>query len=88
MNEDTLNMEIRKFLKKVGISSQREIEHAVANAIDNGKLTGSESLAVIMTLELPALDIKHELDGSINLELYLTAVPAPVGRNGKNVPGE
>lgn len=68
MNEDTLNMEIRKFLKKVGISSQREIEHAVANAIDNGKLTGSESLAVIMTLELPALDIKHELDGSINLE--------------------
>jgi len=68
MNEDTLNMEIRKFLKKVGVSSQREIEHAVQNAMDDGTLTGSESLVVKMTLELPDLDVKHELDGSINLE--------------------
>ena len=67
MNEDTLNMEIRKFLKKVGISSQREIERTVQNAIDEGTLTGSENLAVKMTLELPELDIKHELDGSIKL---------------------
>ncbi len=68
MNEDTLNMEIRKFLKMVGIRSQREIERAVLNAIDDGTLTGSESLSVKMTLELPDLDIKHELDGSIKLE--------------------
>jgi len=68
MNEDTLNMEIRKFLKKVGVSSQREIEHAVQDAIADGTLTGSENLAVKMTLELPRLDIKHELDGSINLD--------------------
>ena len=68
MNEDTLNMEIRKFLKKVGISSQREIEHAVQNAIGNGTLTGSESLTVKMTLEISDLDLKHELDGSIKLE--------------------
>ena len=67
MNEDTLNMEIRKFLKKVGISSQREIERAVQNAMGEGTLTGSEKLAVKMTLELPDLDMKHELDGSINL---------------------
>jgi hypothetical protein len=67
MNEDTLNMEIRKFLKKVGISSQREIERAVQNAIEDGTLTGSGNLAVKMTLELPELDIKQELDGSINL---------------------
>ena len=68
MNEDTLNMEIRKFLKKVGVSSQREIEHAVQSAIGNGTLTGSESLTVKMTLEISDLDLKHELDGSINLE--------------------
>jgi len=68
MNEDTLNMEIRKFLKMVGIRSQREIEHAVLNAIVDGTLTGSESLTVKMTLELPDLDIKHGLDGSIKLE--------------------
>ncbi len=67
MNEDTLNMEIRKFLKKVGISSQREIERAVQNAIEDGTLNGSGNLAVKMTLELPELDIKQELDGSINL---------------------
>jgi len=67
MNEDTLNMEIRKFLKRVGISSQREIERAVQNAIGDGTLTGSEKLAVKMTLELPGLDIKHEVDGSISL---------------------
>jgi len=68
MNEDTLNMETRKFLKKVGINSQREIEHAVQNAIDDGTLTGSENLAVRMTLELPDLDLKHVLDGTIKLE--------------------
>ncbi len=68
MNEDTLNMEIRKFLKKVGVSSQREIEHAVQNAIGNGTLTGSESLTVKMTLEISDLDLKHEFDGSIKLE--------------------
>ena len=67
MNEDTLNMEIRKFLKRVGISSQRDIEHAVQNAIADGTLTGSENLAVKMTLELPDLEIKHVFDGSINL---------------------
>jgi hypothetical protein len=67
MNEDKLNMEIRKFLKKVGISSQREIEHAVQNAVGDGRLAGFENLAVKMTLELPDLNIKHELNGSINL---------------------
>ena len=67
MNEDKLNMEIRKFLKKVGISSQREIERAVQNAMTDGTLTGSENLAVKMTLELPDLEIKHKLNGSVKL---------------------
>ena len=42
MNEDTFNLQIRKFLKKVGITSQREIESAVRKAIDSGALSGSE----------------------------------------------
>ncbi len=67
MNEDTLNMEIRKFLKMVGINSQREIERAVQNTIDEGTLTEPENLAVKMTLEFPELDIKHEFNGSIKL---------------------
>ena len=68
MNEDTLNMEVRKYLKKVGISSQREIEHAVIKAIDSGVLQGSETLEVQMTLTVPALNISHQIDGQIALE--------------------
>lgn len=68
MNEDTFNMEIRKFLKTVGISSQREIEHAVAKAVESGRLKGSETVAVKMTLELPAAGISHVVEGTIALE--------------------
>lgn len=68
MNEDTFNMEIRKFLKTVGISSQREIEHAVAKAMEAGKLSGSETISVKMTLESSAVGIKHCIEGTIALE--------------------
>lgn len=68
MNEDTLNMEIRRYLKKVGITSQREIEHATLKAVENGTLTGKETLEVRMTLSVPGLDINHQIDGEIALE--------------------
>ncbi|MGZ8184099.1 MAG: DUF6494 family protein [Methylobacter sp.] len=68
MNEDTLNMDIRKFLKTVGVSSQREIEHAVLQAVKDGILSGSESIAVKMTLEAPAVNITHSIVGTIALE--------------------
>lgn len=67
MNEDTFNMDIRKFLKKVGINAQREIEHAVLRAVDNNELQGTETLAVSITLEVPELSIHHKLDGDIHL---------------------
>jgi Family of unknown function (DUF6494) len=68
MNEDTLNIEVRKYLKTVGISSQREIEHAVLKAVEAGALRGSETLTVKMTLEMPALNISHCIEGTIKLE--------------------
>ncbi|MFA6053392.1 MAG: DUF6494 family protein [Methylobacter sp.] len=68
MNEDTFNMEIRKYLKIVGITSQREIEHAVSKAIEAGRLNGSETIAVKMTLEAPAVGISHCIEGKIALE--------------------
>lgn len=68
MNEDTFNMEIRKYLKTVGISSQREIEQAVYKAIESGGLSGSETLEVKMTLEVPGIGICHCIDGKIALE--------------------
>ncbi len=68
MNEDTLNMQIRKFLKKVGITSQREIERGVQEALKTGKIKGDERLPAVMTLEIPALDVTLKVDGEILLE--------------------
>jgi hypothetical protein len=68
MNEDTLNIEIRKYLKNVGITSQREIEHAVLKAVEAGKLNGSESIEIKMTLDAPAIGVSHCIEGKIALE--------------------
>ena len=68
MNEDTLNMEIRKFLKRVGVTSQREFEQAVHEAIGGGKLKGNEKITVSMTLDVAELGLSHKIDGTIALE--------------------
>ena len=52
MNEDVFNTAIRKFLKEVGVTSQREIEKSVREAVASGKLKGSETLPVKVTLTL------------------------------------
>ncbi|MEQ1620455.1 MAG: DUF6494 family protein [Methylococcales bacterium] len=68
MNEEILNLEVRKFLKNVGITSQREIEHAVLKAVEAGKLNGSETIDIKMTLVAPAIGISHSIEGKIALE--------------------
>jgi hypothetical protein len=68
MNEDAFNLQIRKFLKKVGITSQREIERAVREAIEGGKITGNETLAAKVTLRLPQLGVELDIDDDIALE--------------------
>ena len=67
MDEDRLNIDIRKFLKKVGITSQREIEKAVRNALDSGKLAGTETLNARVRLEVDGLDLDLTVDGEIGL---------------------
>jgi hypothetical protein len=67
MNEDVFNMEVRKFLKKVGVTSQREIETAVRDAVKAGKLKGHETLKAKVTLTLSGATLKHEIDGDIEL---------------------
>ena len=67
MDDETLNISIRKFLKLVGVSSQREIEHAVARALQESALAGNEALPARMTLEVPGLKLKAEFDGEIRL---------------------
>ena len=68
MNEEALNISIRKFLKMVGVSSQREIEQAVARAVATGAIAGSESLPATMTLEIAGLKLDVRFDGQIQLE--------------------
>lgn len=68
MNEDDFNMEIRRFLKRVGITSQREIYNAVSKALETGRLSGAETLPVKVKLEMPALALELEIDGNIALE--------------------
>ena len=67
MDNETLNLSIRKFLKMVGVNSQREIEQAVAKAVAVGAIAGTETLAATMTLEIPALQLKVRFDGEIHL---------------------
>ena len=68
MDEDTFNLQIRKFLKKVGITSQREIEKTVRDAIASGKLKGNETLGATVTLKIPELGVELDIDDDIALE--------------------
>jgi Family of unknown function (DUF6494) len=68
VDQETLNLSIRKFLKMVGVSSQREIEQAVQKALDAAKLKGNETLAAKVTLEIPALGVRVPFDGEIKLQ--------------------
>jgi hypothetical protein len=68
MNEDAFNTSIRKFLKVVGVTSQREIEKAVREALASGRLKGNESLPAKMTLTVGGIDLSHTIDDTIELE--------------------
>jgi hypothetical protein len=67
MNEDVFNASLRKFLKKVGITSQREIEKAVRDAIGAGKLKGNEKLPARIVLTLGGVTLSHEITDEIEL---------------------
>lgn len=68
MEDEALNLSIRKFLKLVGVSSQREIEQAVAAALASHAIAGTENLPVTMTLEMPTLQLKVPFEGTINFK--------------------
>ena len=68
MNEETFNISIRKFLKMVGVNSQRDIEQAVAKAIAEGAIAGTEAFPAKVTLEIAGLKLKVQFDGQVKLE--------------------
>ena len=67
-DKDQLNTEIRRFLKLVGITSQRELEKAVKDAAAAGTLPDSGKLAARMTLAVPALGLEHVIDHEIDID--------------------
>jgi len=67
MNEDVFNASLRKFLKQVGVTSQREIEKAVRDALEAGTLKGHEKLPAKMVLTIGGLTFSHEVNDEIEL---------------------
>ncbi len=68
MNEEALNVSVRKFLKKVGVTSQREIEQAVRTAVAGGRLKGNEALPAKVLLSVEGLGLSVEIEGAVELE--------------------
>jgi uncharacterized protein DUF6494 len=68
MQEETFNLSIRKFLKIVGINSQRQIEQAVRRAIEDGRIDGNETFPATVTLEVAGLNLNFKIDGEIRLQ--------------------
>jgi hypothetical protein len=68
MNEETFNLQLRQFLKKFGVTAQREVENLVREALDSGTLAGNERLAVRARLTITGLHPDVEVAGTIALE--------------------
>jgi hypothetical protein len=67
MNEEIFNLSLRKFLKMVGVSSQREIEQAVSKALVAHRIAGTEALPATMTLKIGPIDLDVTFEGTITL---------------------
>jgi ribosomal protein L1 len=68
MNDEALNMSVRKFLKTVGVNSQLAIEKAVRKALEDGRLQGDETLPVTMRLSVAGLALDVTFDGELTLK--------------------
>jgi len=67
MDEEVFNIQLRKFLKKVGIQSQREIEQAVRDGVASGALQGNETLSASVRLQLGETDLDVTIEDDIKL---------------------
>ena len=68
MDEDNLNIEVRKFLKKVGISSQREIETYIRKKFSEGNLKNGQSIELCMELSSEDHNLSHTIKEKINIK--------------------
>jgi len=68
MNEESLNLEIRKFLKKVGITSQKVIENYITKSVEEGNLKTSDEVAIEMKMTIKDQNIEHTISDKIKIE--------------------
>lgn len=68
MNDDKVNNEIRRFLKKVGIQSHQAIERAIKEAMASGRLTDRDQISAVMQLHIDSLDLDLKIHGDITLQ--------------------
>ena len=67
MDEDRFNMSVRKFLKKVGVTAQRDIETSIRNALAEGKLSGEGRVTARAGITLEGFDSATEISGEIDI---------------------
>lgn len=67
MDEDRFNISVRKFLKEVGVTSQRELERAVREALSAGRLKDGDAVEIKMTLEGPTIGVRHAVTGRLDV---------------------
>lgn len=67
MDEEALNLSVRKFLKKLGVTAQREIEQAVREAAAGGRLAGRTAFPAKATITVQGIDLAFEIDGDIEI---------------------
>ena len=68
MNEENLNLEIRKFLKKVGITSQKVIENYITKSVGEGNLKTTDEVAIEMKMTIKDQNIEHTISDKIKIE--------------------
>lgn len=68
MNEDVLNMSLRKYLKKFGVTAQREIERAIAEAVRSGRVRSDAKLPATARISIPEIGLDMTIDGTLELE--------------------
>jgi hypothetical protein len=67
MDEETFNLSVRRFLKKLGVAAQREIELGVRERLDAGELEGDETLPARATVTGQGVDREILVEGDIKL---------------------
>ena len=68
MNPEVLNLSVRRYLKKFGVTAQREIEQAVAEAVRQKRIQADAKLSVAVRLTIPEIGFELTLDGTLELE--------------------